>query len=64
MGLYLVNALRTARGRVKRGDSWKDSLLYGGFVTLGRFPEFVGVRRFRADKKAGRRAAIIEYKGV
>jgi glycosyltransferase involved in cell wall biosynthesis len=61
--VYPLNALRTARGRVRRGDSWKDSLIYGGFVTLGRFPEFVGVRRFQADQRSGRTMTIIEYKG-
>jgi GT2 family glycosyltransferase len=64
LGLYPLNALRTARGRMRRGDRLLDALMYGAFVTLGRFPEFVGLRRFRADRKSGRRAEIIEYKGA
>ena len=63
LGLYPLNAVRTARGRMRRGDRWTDALMYGVFVTLGRFPEFIGVRRYRADRRSGRRAEIIEYKG-
>ncbi len=64
LGPYPLNALRTARGRMRRGDGLSDALIYGAFVTLGRFPEFVGLRRFRADRKSGRRAEIIEYKST
>jgi GT2 family glycosyltransferase len=63
LGLYPLNVFRTARGRIRRGDSWKDSLVYGAFMMLGRFPEYVGLRRFRIDRRFGRTRPIIEYKG-
>ena len=46
-----------------RGDPVGDSLVYGVFVTIGKFPEHLGVRKFRSAQRAGRRHTIIEYKG-
>ena len=40
-----------------------DALKYGLFVAAGKLPQMLGQRKYHADRKAGRRAAIIEYKG-
>ncbi len=61
--LYPAVAAKTARYRLGRGDSLRDAVLYGAFVTLGKFPEHLGVRTFRASQRTGRRTALIEYKG-
>ncbi len=63
LGLYAVLAAKTARYRLGRGDSLPDAALYGAFVTLGKFAEHAGLRKFRAAQRAGRANAIIEYKG-
>ena len=60
--LYPAQAARVARHRLGRGDRMADAVLYGSFVTLGKFPEWVGVRTFRRAQRTGRRTAIIEYK--
>jgi GT2 family glycosyltransferase len=61
--LYPLLALKVARSRARRGDSMADALLYGVSVTIGKFPQWSGVRRFRAAQKAGVRTELIEYKG-
>jgi GT2 family glycosyltransferase len=62
--LYPVVAAKTAKYRLGRGDPVADAALYGFFVTLGKFPEHLGVRKFRAAQRSGRANAIIEYKGA
>ncbi len=61
--LYPVLAAKTARYRLGRGDSVRDAALYGAFVTLGKIPEYLGVKKFGSAQRTGRRTAIIEYKG-
>ena len=61
--LYPLIAARTAKYRLGRGDALRDAVLYGAFVTLGKFPEHLGVRKFRSAQRSGRANAIIEYKG-
>ena len=63
LGLYAVMAAKAARYRMGRGDRLADAVLYGCFVTVGKLPEYQGVRKFRAARRAGRANAIIEYKG-
>ena len=61
--LYPLLAAKTAKYRLGRGDSMRDAVLYGGFVTLGKFPEHLGARKFRSAQRTGRANTIIEYKG-
>jgi hypothetical protein len=37
-------------------------MLYGLSVAVGKFPQFLGIRRFRLAQKRGERIGIIEYK--
>ena len=60
--MYPVLAIKIARQRMDRGATAKDSLLYGSFVVLGKFPQWMGVCRFRAKQQRGERSTIIEYK--
>ena len=63
LGLYALLAAKTARYRLGRGDSLRDAALYGAFVTIGKFPEHLGVKKFRSAQRTGRASTIIEYKG-
>ena len=61
--LYPLLAAKAAKYRLGRGDGSADAVLYGVFTTVGKFPEYLGVRKFRAARRAGRANTIIEYKG-
>ncbi|MFM7118869.1 MAG: glycosyltransferase family A protein [Gammaproteobacteria bacterium] len=56
---YPAQWLRTAlRERRPLGDR----LLRASFLLLGKFPEALGVLKFRREQRLGRRSALIEYK--
>ncbi|MGN6724735.1 MAG: glycosyltransferase family 2 protein [Tepidisphaeraceae bacterium] len=46
-----------------RGLSTIDALEYGFATAIGKLPQFLGQRKYVANRRAGRREAIIEYKG-
>ncbi|HEX8323129.1 MAG TPA: glycosyltransferase family A protein [Tepidisphaeraceae bacterium] len=46
-----------------RGLSSLDALRYGAATAAGKLPQMLGQRKYYADRRAGRRASIIEYKG-
>jgi GT2 family glycosyltransferase len=60
---YLALAAKAGLWRFKRGNRAKDAALYGVAVTLAKFPQSLGVRKFRRAQKRGLRNTIIEYKG-
>ena len=63
--LYPVLAVRIALSRLRRhlaGESTGDALLYGTFVVLGKFPQWLGICRFRSAHRRGEQVALIEYK--
>jgi glycosyltransferase involved in cell wall biosynthesis len=62
--LYPVLAVKVAKKRMSGGTSAFDALLYGLSVSIGKFPQWFGVRRFYSASQSGERVAIIEYKGV
>ncbi|MDB5327462.1 MAG: glycosyl transferase family 2 [Phycisphaerales bacterium] len=47
----------------QRGVPSGAALRYGVATAIGKLPQMLGQRKYYADRKAGRRAAIIEYKG-
>ena len=51
--LYPLLAAKTAKWRLGRGDSLRDAAVYGAFVTLGKFPEYAGVKKFRSAQRTG-----------
>lgn len=62
--LHAALAAKVARDRVKRLHSpLGESLLYGIATAFGKLPQFLGQQTYHANKRAGRRQAIIEYKG-
>ena len=63
LGLYAVLAGRVALGRYRRGAAAGDAAAYGASVAAGKFPQHLGVRRYRSAARRGRRLGIIEYKG-
>jgi hypothetical protein len=55
-------ALRTAwKARWKSRD-WMTLLLYGVHSQFQQIPIYWGQMRFRRDRRAGRRAGLVEYK--
>ncbi len=61
--LYPVLALKVARTRCRDGTSRVDALSYGVSVAVGKFPQWLGMRRFRSAQRRGEHLSIIEYKG-
>jgi hypothetical protein len=64
--VYPLLAVKVAVNRRRRriaGETFSDALMYGVFVVLGKFPQWLGVRRFRSAQRRGERVALIEYKG-
>ncbi len=58
-------ALRVARGRRRaRGDAPADARLYGALTMLGKIPQLLGMLDYRATKRRGGTARIIEYKST
>ena len=62
--LHAALALKVAHYmRHTRGVPTADALRYGLATAVGKLPQMLGQRKYHADRRAGRRAAIIEYKG-
>jgi GT2 family glycosyltransferase len=59
--LYPALMLKTADGR-RRKDSIGDAVLYAGAAVLGKFPQFLGVVKYRSAQRRGGKHTIIEYK--
>jgi GT2 family glycosyltransferase len=60
--LYPLLAIKIARQRMGRGAAASDALLYGCSVVIGKFPQWTGMRQFRARQRRGEKSLIIEYK--
>ena len=60
--LYPLMVLRIARYRAARNESWKGGLLYGAFLSVGRWAQLLGQLRYLADRLLRRRRRLIEYK--
>lgn len=60
--LYPVLIAKIAARRIKNGSSSADSLLYAIAVVAGKFPQHLGMQKFRAAQKRGLSNTIIEYK--
>jgi GT2 family glycosyltransferase len=54
--LYPLLMLKVARS--------KHSLLYAFFVVVGKFPQLLGMLKYRRSRARGTRTALIEYKGT
>jgi GT2 family glycosyltransferase len=61
--LYPVLAAKIAVHRIGRGNGAGEAVLYALAVVLGKFPQYLGVAKFRSAKRHGGRYTIIEYKG-
>lgn len=61
-GLWLLQALRIARGVRARAPSGWAALEYGLLTMVGKWAQRAGQRRYRRDVKAGKVITIIEYK--
>lgn len=59
---YGVIAARSARGRRGRGAPAGHAALFGLSCAASKFPQAIGQAKFAADRIAGRRGGLIEYK--
>jgi glycosyltransferase involved in cell wall biosynthesis len=59
---YPMLAVKVARQRTTTGTPVNQALLYGFFLVLGKFPQWLGVRQFRSKQRHGQQSTIIEYK--
>ena len=59
---YPLQTFKIARYQRKRGYSWRDALLYGFFIMLGKFPQLLGQLKFFWGVLTGKRTKLIEYK--
>ncbi|HVX84435.1 MAG TPA: glycosyltransferase [Phycisphaerae bacterium] len=58
---YVALWAKIARQRIGR-DGWYPAVVYGGFITLGKFPQLLGLVKFYRNRWRGRQTALIEYK--
>ena len=61
---YLTLVARVTRNRILRGDSLKNSVIYGAFCVLGKFPELVGMWKCANQRARGVESQWIEYKDI
>jgi hypothetical protein len=61
---YPLMAVKVYRGQRRRGRSPADARLYAAFVVVGKLPQAIGQLRYARNRRAGRRSALIEYKGA
>ena len=62
LGLYGLLFAKVARSRLRGGDDVRTAALYAGNVTLAKFPQFLGQRRYARDARRGRQSTIIEHR--
>lgn len=60
--IYPLHAAAIGGRRVRQGAPFCDSMAYGLFCVLGRFPALTGVLRYYLLTKAWGRVRLIEYK--
>jgi GT2 family glycosyltransferase len=63
LAAYPLQALRLYVRTRRRGRSREDALAYGALTVVGKLAEAQGVARFHRLRLAGRRSALMEYKG-
>ena len=64
LGLYGLLFAKVARSRLRGGDDPRTAALYAGNVTLAKFPQFLGQRRYRRNARRGERSTIIEHRAA
>ena len=62
LSLYFRIGCAAFRAKEGAGNSFKQRVLYGFFIALGKFPEAQGVLRYVINRLTGKMSKIIEYK--
>ena len=62
--LYPLKMVRIMRAKRRTGETRRIARAAALLFTLGSVPEFLGYARFHRNRLAGRRSALIEYKGA
>lgn len=61
---FPIQAIRICFREWRKGASFRLACIIGALFTIGKFPEFIGLAKFYHNRVLGRRAQIIEYKGI
>jgi glycosyltransferase involved in cell wall biosynthesis len=62
LGLWGLQSLRIARSVRGRAESMGDAWVYGFWTLLGKWPQLVGLMKYRYDIRKGKPITLIEYK--
>lgn len=62
LGLWFLQSLRIAKGILPRAGSFKNAWMYGIFTLIGKWPQFIGILKYRSDLRSGKIITLIEYK--
>lgn len=62
LGLWGLQSLRIARSVRPRSDSFGQAWVYGIFTLIGKWPQWLGIQRYRKDLRNGKIITLIEYK--
>lgn len=60
--LYPASFVRTRRALIKKGEAPAHASLGAAFLTLAKFPNLIGILRYRWKKLTGGGIGIVEYK--
>lgn len=63
LALYPLQIFRIALRNQKRAVVFSSALLYGAAVLLAKFPELIGMLKYRQAQSSGQKSGLIEYKG-
>lgn len=62
LGMYALLGLKIYRSPRRKGNNGRDARLYAAAVVIGKFPQYLGIRKYRASVRSGQRTQLIEYK--
>ncbi len=62
LGLYGISYMRTARGLHREGLDIYEAFQHAVFITLSKFPNFLGMLTYKWRRFRGHKMNIIEYK--
>jgi glycosyltransferase involved in cell wall biosynthesis len=62
LGIWGLQSLRIAKGMTARAGSFKNAWIYSIFTLIGKWPQWLGILKYRSDLRSGKVITLIEYK--
>ncbi|MDF3128247.1 glycosyltransferase [Kiritimatiellaeota bacterium B1221] len=62
LGLWGLQSFRIAKSVESRAAGFKQAWIYGIFTLIGKWPQWLGILKYRRDLKSGKVITLIEYK--